>query len=71
MHRRNCAVKTFVETKRKKIKAGSEYLYYIPREVTLSLYDCEPLQMNPQRGYKVYLDSNQMYMYRPTLYMTR
>lgn len=42
MHRRNCAVKTFVETKRKKIKTGSEYLYYIPREVTLSLYDCEP-----------------------------
>lgn len=29
---------------KKKIKTGSEYLYYIPREVTLSLYDCEPLQ---------------------------
>lgn len=43
------------------MKTGSEYLYYIPREVTLSLYDCEPL----------YLDSNQMYMYRPILYMTR
>lgn len=32
------------DQKKEKMKTDSEYLYYIPREVTLSLYDCEPLQ---------------------------
>lgn len=32
------------DQKKEKMKTGSEYLYYIPREITLSLYDCEPLQ---------------------------
>lgn len=36
--------KPLTKDQKKKIKTGSEYLWYIPREVTLSLYDCEPLQ---------------------------
>lgn len=48
MHKRN-----FCWDQKKKNKTGGEYIYYIPREITLSLSDCEPLQWTPRGWWSI------------------